>query len=540
MISRTLLLRAVFVSVLVGAVCSSAAAPKITCAQPVYDFSRSEDTQTVEHTFIIGNTGDEPLRIGKIKACCGAATELGTNVIPAAGTTTLKVKLPLSGRSGNQHKSFYIGSNDPTQPYYQLRFVGKVSPRAKVEPVSEASVTVLPNPVTERPVAGPVKASACPVIVDYFFEEGCPDCERVRQEVLPELKTRFGGACVVVEHDIGIQSNVLMLVAYQEQLKIDEDAPVCMVVDYKYVFNGLAAIERGLADQVERCIKEPKGPGWSPPQPIVVPNDTNAAVADERMQRFTLSAVITAGLLDGINPCAFSTLVFFMSLLAVSKVRGVRLLMMGASFCLAVFVTYTAIGLGLLRALYLLEGLKWARTGLEALMMGVLAVLAFLSFRDAYRYRITGNAGDVTIQLPDRMKTGIRDMMRSEISPLRQGYGGQGGQKSEVRTAWIRLAVAGCVLGVTVTAIESVCTGQLYVPTLVLVAKQGGAASGKAWSYLLLYDAMFIVPLLAVFLLTYFGLRTQTLLAWSKHNVVLSKVLTGMFFLLMAVLICLL
>jgi hypothetical protein len=99
------------------------------------------------------------------------------------------------------------------------------------------------------------------------------------------------------------------------------------------------------------------------------------------------------------------------------------------------------------------------------------------------------------------------------------------------------LAVIGFVLGAAVTALESVCTGQVYVPTLVLVAKAGGSEAGTAWKYLLLYNAMFMVPLVAVFLLTYFGLTTQTFISWSKRNVVPSKILLGLLFLSMAVLI---
>jgi hypothetical protein len=48
---------------------------------------------------------------------------------------------------------------------------------------------------------------------------------------------------------------------------------------------------------------------------------------------------------------------------------------------------------------------------------------------------------------------------------------------------------------------------------------------------------MFILPLVAVFLLTYFGLRTETLLEWSRKEVVVSKTLLGLFFLAMATLI---
>lgn len=68
----------------------------------------------------------------------------------------------------------------------------------------------------------------------------------------------------------------------------------------------------------------------------------------------------------------------------------------------------------------------------------------------------------------------------------------------------------------------------------------GGKAVSKAWGYLLLYNLMFIVPLVTVFILTYFGLRTPTLLDWSKKNVVVSKVLLGIFFIILAGLVILL
>ncbi len=49
-----------------------------------------------------------------------------------------------------------------------------------------------------------------------------------------------------------------------------------------------------------------------------------------------------------------------------------------------------------------------------------------------------------------------------------------------------------------------------------------------------------ILPLVVMFVLTYFGLKTETLLTWSKRHVVPSKVLLGSFFVAMAVLIGLL
>ena len=176
-----------------------------------------------------------------------------------------------------------------------------------------------------------------------------------------------------------------------------------------------------------------------------------------------------AGLVDGVNPCAISTLVFFMSLLAMAKVRGRGLLAMGLAFCLASFVTYLAIGFGLLRGLHMLRGFPLVQDGLRVAMLGLLLVLAFLSFRDAWRFARSGRPSDVTLQLPDRIKTRMHASMKRGL-----GFGS--------------LALGGLVIGSLVTAIESVCTGQVYVPTLVLVARTGGPA-GKAWGCLLLYNA---------------------------------------------------
>jgi hypothetical protein len=101
------------------------------------------------------------------------------------------------------------------------------------------------------------------------------------------------------------------------------------------------------------------------------------------------------------------------------------------------------------------------------------------------------------------------------------------------------LVVGGLVIGAAVTVMESICTGQVYVPTLVLVIKSGRSAA-TAVAYLLLYNVMFILPLVVVFDLTFFGLRTGTLLDWSKRNVVVSKILLGVFFLVMAALVAVL
>ncbi len=238
----------------------------------------------------------------------------------------------------------------------------------------------------------------------------------------------------------------------------------------------------------------------------------------ERINTFTLPAVITAGLIDGINPCAISTLVFFMSLLAVSKVRRRQLILLGVTYVLASFLTYLALGFGLFRVLHMFSGFTALRSAVEWGMIAILLVLAFLSFRDAIRFRKTGRADDVTLQLSTGMKQRIHGVMHHGLGST-------------------SIFLGGLLIGTAVTALESVCTGQVYVPTLVLILKDSAFSESKAWVLLLLYNLMFILPLVTVFIAVYFGLKTEVLLAWSRKNVVLSKALLGVFFILMTLLI---
>lgn len=380
------------------------------------------------------------------------------------------------------------------------------------------------------------------VAVDYFYEAGCSDCARVRTQVLPQLVERFEGLYKINSYDVGIKSNVILLAAYQEKLGIVSNKSVMMVVDYEHVFSGFEAIKAGLSKQIDESIAERQEPGWTPPQPLQDGSLAEDVVLGRRMKGFVLSVVMVDGLLDGLNPCAIASLVFLMSMLAVAKVRGRGLIVMGASFCMASFVAYTALGFGLLRALHLFSGFPLMRQLVDGGMIVLLLVFALFSFKDAWKYRNSGDPSDITLQLPDSIKRRIHSIIRNSVR--RGDYTGGAGTPGAVdglnnKTGAGALAFGGASAGFIVTVLESVCTGQMYVPTLAVVAKSGKSSLAAAL-YLFLYNLMFILPLVSVFLLTYFGLKTKTLLEWSMKNVVISKVLLGVFFLALSALVWLL
>ncbi len=353
-----------------------------------------------------------------------------------------------------------------------------------------------------------------PVTVEFFFESGCDSCLQVRNRVLPELENRYSGLYALQERDIGIKSNYLVLVAYQDALGVRENVPVSMVVDGREFLAGLPRIQAQLFGALDRAVvrsiqKEAPVPVAS----TILPEDP----LQRRVKSFTLAAVSAAAVVDSINPCAMATLVFFMSLLSVARISIRRMWLAGLAFLTASFITYIAIGFGLLGVLQFFHTSRVIRLALDLILIGVMLVFAFLSFRDAIRYHRSGQSGDVVLKLPTSLQGRIHRVMKSGLRKRSLVLGGLG-------------------VGGVVTVIETVCTGQVYVPTLVLMLKQGESVL-RCVGYLLVYNVIFVLPLVVTLALTCGGLSTPALVEWSRRNVAVSKTLLGVFFLMMTVML---
>jgi len=378
--------------------------------------------------------------------------------------------------------------------------------------------------LTVVPVWGgnvPPDAGRNRVVLEFFFEEGCDSCAEVRQTVLPDLEQRYSGYYELRECDIGIQSNYLALVHYQEVARIKDNAPVSMVVNGRDYLPGVACIKKRLFpamdEALRRHLSEDEGKVRRP-SVVQAPHEGNVDLR-RRIDRFTFLGVVSAAAVDSINPCAISALVFFMSLLSAARIGVSRMWMAGLAFLLACFVTYLVIGFGLLKVLSFLTAFRELRGIIDAILLAVLLGFAFFSFRDAVRYHRTGRASAVSLKLPEAIQVRIHRVMKNGLQNHHLIMGGLG-------------------IGAVVTLLESVCTGQVYVPALVMMLK-GGQSIVRCAFYLLVYNTVFVLPLLVVLGLTCAGMKTPVLVAWSRRNVVTSKILLGLLFMGMVVLMVL-
>ena len=347
------------------------------------------------------------------------------------------------------------------------------------------------------------KTQSQKVLIEYFYQPNCEECSKVSEFIIKPMNEKYASRIQLKKYDLSDEKIFLLLVSILDNLQDNSNGKVYMILNRSKVLVGYSAIEKNLFDSIEYP------PGF-PAKTVHSANDIKSIA-----QKFKAWTVIIAGLIDGINPCVFSTLVFFMSLLAVAGIQGKRLLIIGVAYCLACFLTYLLLGFGLFNALKVLADFIWLRNIVNWLMIIVLLIFAAISFRDAVVFVKSGGKADkVALQLPRKVKLHIHLMMRRGLK-------------------FKYLFTGAFFIGIAVTLLESVCTGQVYVPTLVLLSNESGVFS-QWFILLLLYNFMFILPLIGVFALMFGGISVFKAIKFTRVELIAGKIALALFFLLLA------
>lgn len=221
---------------------------------------------------------------------------------------------------------------------------------------------------------------------------------------------------------------------------------------------------------------------------VAVPFDTGA------FGGLTIPTVLGAGVLDGLNPCAFALLVLFATY-TLTLVNGVtadgsptavarqRLLGAGSLYVGAVVVTYFLIGLGLF------SFLAWM--GEDHLVARIAAILAL----------VMG-----LWMLKDLFLPGWGPAMAAPHAT--HGW---------MHRAMQRGSLGGMLLaGVLVGICTVPCSGAIYLDVVAVLHASGGGVTGLA--LLALYNLAFIVPLLVLLLAVSNRRVLGQLGRWNRSN----------------------
>ena len=220
-------------------------------------------------------------------------------------------------------------------------------------------------------------------------------------------------------------------------------------------------------------------------------------------ERLTLGAVVAAAALDSINPCDFAVMVLLLGTLLVVGKRT-KVLWAGLAFAAGVFVTYYIMGFVLYSILGITVGTRFRVPFIYA--VSSLAILVGLwEMKDLLWY-----GKFFSIEVPERWKPSVKKLTAKALS------------------------VPGAfVVGLIDALFLAPCTSGPYLVILTLLSQTTTRVQGALW--LLLYNFIFILPLIAIAFLVHLGLTTtaraerwrQAKLGWLHFTTGLVMVFLG-------------
>jgi len=187
------------------------------------------------------------------------------------------------------------------------------------------------------------------------------------------------------------------------------------------------------------------------------------------------------------------------SIIAYNPHKKANIIWAGLSFSLAVFIMYLIYGLFIIKSFQLVQGITWVRPFLYKGLGGVAVILGALQIKDFFAYKV----GSFGTEMPVSWRPKVKTLIAKVTSPA-----------------------GAFVVGLMVTLFLLPCT---IGPYIIL----GGLLSVmdiiKTLPTLLLYNVIFISPMLLITLVVYMGLsRVEDVQDWKDKNIRYLHLIAGL------------
>lgn len=341
------------------------------------------------------------------------------------------------------------------------------------------------------------------VDLHMFYGQGCPHCSKLRL-FLEDMQSEYS-SLVVHEHEVyhdqqGRELFGEMATNYGREIS---GVPT-VFIDDKVIVGFSNELGENIETEINRCLTTDCGdPADKTSSHNVeeITGDSSPTPEEKGVTKsLTIPIVVSAAAVDAINPCAFAVLIILMTA-ALSIANKKRALKFGLAFTVSIYISYFLIGLGLFSALQ--------ATGISHgfyIVVTVLAVIVgLLNVKDYFWY-----GKGFLMEVPLSWRPTMKKLLRSATSP------------------W-----GAFLVGFAVSLFELPCTGGPYIVILGLLAKEVTRSTGIL--YLLLYNLVFVAPLIILSLIIYKGLSsTQALEKIRQEKIKVLHLIAGILMLAIA------
>lgn len=323
--------------------------------------------------------------------------------------------------------------------------------------------------------------------VYYFFGDGCSHCAKTTP-VLEKLSEKYPEIIIYGKEIYKDKSNALELLDFYKKFEVpshEQGIPILFLPD-KYLM-GSEQIPNETEREFKRIIKT-----HSEITPVPERSDEKSAPS----ATLSIFAITAAALADSINPCAIAVLIILLTALMMANNKR-RAILGALAFISSIYISYFLFGLGLTKVIQ--------SVGLDPRIIykivGVVAVLIGLAnLKDFFCY----GGGGFVMEIPRRWRPTLQALLKKITSPL-----------------------GAFLIGFVVTLFELPCTGGPYFFVLGLLSQH--TSYSVIVPYLLYYNVFFVLPLLVLAFLIYFGHSTlEHAREWKDKNVRLIHLATGL------------
>ncbi len=313
-----------------------------------------------------------------------------------------------------------------------------------------------------------------PLSIEYYYGEGCPHCAVVTN-TFEELESSYDLNISSYEVYSNTENRELMFHKY-DQFGVDirnGGVPTTIIGGKTFVVGQLNKTSwETIFDQCQdSCPKE------------IILEKSSELLETDSTSSITLPVLIGAAIVDSINPCTIAVLILLISAVLYSKGQK-RALVSGIVFSLTIFVMYLLYGFGIMHVLTTFELTRvfYLVVTAAALILAILEVRAFIDYKP----------GMAAVEMPMFLRPYAKKVTSKATSLI----------AVIISAIFCSIFLIPCSSG----------------PYLIVLGQLAKSATLQTVSYLILYNFIFILPMLLLTILIYFGKTTVEKVGAAKEK----------------------
>jgi len=328
------------------------------------------------------------------------------------------------------------------------------------------------------------------VCVVYFYSKFCGHCKEIKP-FIDELEIKYQDQIMIHRFDVSAPGNMSVFNNFCIANEYSGRGVPTLGINDK-ILVGSKNIEDNLEKEIQAGLDMDEKICMIDDQNICPihnnnntrPVDTDPVIQDlNKIEWYSiLPLIFFTGLGDGINPCAFAVLLFVMAFLQQISHNKKRLLKITTGYVFAVLVTNILLGI-----FYFYTSIQIGFPLIIRYIAITLAIIAgLINIKDFFFY-----GKGFSLKIPSKSKRYIEGLAQKATLP------------------------SAIILGGLVALLEAPCSIPIYL-TVLEVLKGHGYNIIQVLPYVFIYNIMFILPLIVLAGLIYYGAQAHALETWRQ------------------------